>query len=64
MEERQSVALELLQDEALAAERARTKLLLEGDADGDALGGAEEGVLLTDQRATVLPQIGGMMLPG
>ena len=51
VDEREAVALQPLHDEALAAEQAGADLLLEGDADRDALGGAEERVLLADQLA-------------
>ena len=65
VDEGEAVAVELLQDEALAAEEAGAELLLEGDADRDALGGAEEGVLLAEHRAAEL-RAGrrATMLPG
>ncbi len=76
MDERQAVAGQLLQDEALAAEEAGAELLLECDADADALGGAEKRILLADHRVAVLLQIqrndppgvggrkGNLLLPG
>jgi hypothetical protein len=48
--EHQAVALELLHDEALAAEQRGHDLLLEEDADADAARGAQEAVLLADDR--------------
>ena len=62
--EGEAVALELLQDEALAAEQAGAELALERDADRDPLGRAEEGVLLAQHRAAVLRRSSAMMLPG
>ena len=53
----EAVALQALHDEAFAAEQADADLLLEGDADRDALGGAEERVLLADQLAAELLEI-------
>ena len=52
--EHEAVALELLHDEALAAEEARENLLLEEDAELNAARAAEEAVLLADQRAAYL----------
>src|SRR5690606_31881859 len=57
VDEREALAFELLQDEALAAEQAGTDLLVPRDADGDALRGAQKRVLLTQQRAAVRAQI-------
>ena len=57
VDEGEAVALELLQDEALAAEEAGAELLLEGDADRDPLRGAEEGVLLAEHLAAVLLEV-------
>ena len=54
VDEGEAVALQALHDEALAAEQAGADLPLEGDADRDALGGAEERVLLADQLAAEL----------
>ena len=54
VEEDQAVPLQALHDEALAAEQARPDPLLEGDADGDALGTGQERVLLRDQLAAEL----------
>src|SRR5690606_31188534 len=48
MHEDLAAALQLLHDEALAAEQAGEDLLLEVDADGHATGRAEEAVLLAD----------------
>ena len=59
VDEGQAVAFELLHDEAFAAEQAGADLLLEGDADRDALGGAEERILLADQLAAQLGQVHG-----
>ena len=64
VQEREAVALEALHDEALAAEEPDADLLLEGDADGDALGGAEERVLLADQLAPELAQVHRQDLAG
>ena len=57
VDEGEAVALQALHDEALAAEQAGADLLLEGDADRDALGGAEERVLLADQLAAELLEV-------
>ena len=57
MDERLSVAVEALHDEALAAEQAGHDLSLEVDADRDALGGAQEGVFLRDQRAAQVSEL-------
>jgi hypothetical protein len=54
VDEGHPVAVELLHDEAFAAEQADADLLLEGDAQRDALGGGQEGVLLADQGAADL----------
>src|SRR5690606_11156099 len=59
MHERQAVALELLQDEAFAAEETGAKTLGEADADAGAVRRAEEGVLLADEPATDLAQFDG-----
>ncbi len=64
VDEGEAVALELLQDEALAAEQAGAELAVERDADRDPLGGAQEGVLLAEQRAAVLRRSTGMIVPG
>jgi hypothetical protein len=53
----QPVALELLHDEALAAEQAGQDLLLEEDADAHAARGAEEAVLLADDAAAVVRKL-------
>ena len=53
MHERHAVALELLEDEAFAAEEARPQALGEGDADPRSLGRTEECVLLAQQGAAV-----------
>src|SRR6185369_5329988 len=55
--EREPVAVEPLHDEALAAEEADREALLEPDAERDAARGAEERVLLADQRAAELAQV-------
>ena len=47
-----------------AAEQADADLLLERDADGDALGRAEERVLLADELAAERGQVEGEDLPG
>ena len=57
MDHGDAVAGEALHDEALAAEEADADLLLEGDADLHALGGAEEGVLLADQFTAELVEV-------
>src|SRR6185436_7206041 len=57
VDERQAVAVELLEDEPFTAEEPDAELLLESDADRDALGGAEEGVLLAQHRAAELAQV-------
>ncbi len=59
MDEGQPVALELLQDEPLAAEQARAQPLLEGDTDRDATRRAEERVLLTEDPAAHRAQVEG-----
>ncbi len=55
--EGEAVAVEALQDEAFAAEQAGRELLVERDADRDALGGAQERVLLAQHRAAVAAQV-------
>src|SRR5690242_6181784 len=55
--EREPVAVEPLHDEALAAEEADREPLLEPDPERDAARGAEERVLLADQRAAELAQV-------
>jgi hypothetical protein len=57
--EGQAVALELLHDEALAAEEAHGQLLLEVQADGHAARRAQERVLLAHQHAAELAQVHG-----
>ena len=57
--ERPSVALQALHDEALAAEKTGADLLVERDADAHALRGAEEGILLRDQFTANLRQVNG-----
>ncbi len=54
LDEHPAVAVELLHDEALAAEQAGHHLALERDADRHALRRGEKAVLLTDQRAAEL----------
>jgi hypothetical protein len=54
--EHPAVAFQFLHDEALAAEDADADLLLEMDADGDPLCGAQEGVALGDQLAAHVSQ--------
>ena len=62
--EAEAVAFELLHDEPFAAEQADAELALEGDADRDALGRAEERVLLADQLPAELLQIHRQDLAG
>ena len=57
MHKRQTVALQLLENESFAAEEAHAKASLQRDADGDPLGRAEKRVLLADHRPPVLQQI-------
>ena len=51
MHEGEPVALELLHDEAFAAEEAGAEFALERDAERDAARGAEERILLAQERA-------------
>src|SRR5204863_2859230 len=51
-------------DETFAAEQADAELLLEGDAELDAAGAAEERVLLADQLAAKLVEMHGDDLAG
>ena len=62
--EAEAVALQLLHDEAFAAEQADADPPLERDADRDAARRAQERVLLTDQRAAQLLQIHRQDLAG
>ena len=55
--EAEAVALELLHDEALAAEQADANLALERDANRHAARRAEKRILLADQLSTQLLQI-------
>jgi hypothetical protein len=55
--EGEPVALQPLHDEALASEQAHADLLLERDADRDALGRAQERVLLAHELAALLLQV-------
>ena len=64
MQEREAVAFEALHDETLTAEEADADLLLEGNADGDSLGGAEKRVFLTNELSAHAMEIGGDDLPG
>ena len=64
MHEAEAVAFELLHDEPFAAEQADADPPLERDADGDAARGAQERVLLADQRAAELLQIHRQDLAG
>ena len=64
VDEGQAVALQALQDEALAAEQAGAEALGEGDADAGAQGGAQEGVLLAQQLAARAARLMGTILPG
>ena len=57
VDEHPAVALQALHDEALAAEQSDAEALVERDADGDTLGGAQERVLLADQLAAQLGQV-------
>ena len=57
MHEGQAVALELLHDEAFAAEEADAEFLLECDAQRHAARRAQERILLADQRAAQLAQL-------
>src|SRR6185369_13268369 len=54
MHEGQAVAVEALHDEAFAAEEPDRHLLLEIDAERHAARGAQERILLADQRAAEL----------
>ena len=62
--EGQAIAFEFLHDEALAAEKAHAELLLKGDAERDAAGGAREAVALADQLAAERAQIHRQDLAG
>jgi hypothetical protein len=63
--EGEAIALEALHDEALAAEETGAERSLEGDAEGDALGRAQERILLRDQgRRPPLARFTGTILPG
>src|SRR6185295_13959054 len=64
VDEGEAVAVEALHDEALAAEEADRQALLEPDAERDAARGAEERVLLADQRAAELAQVHRQDLAG
>jgi hypothetical protein len=64
VDERQAVALELLQDEALAAEQPGADLLLQGDADLDAAGRAQKRVLLAQSTPPRLARSIATILPG
>src|SRR5262249_3908907 len=57
VQEAPAVALQALHDEALAAEEPDAQPLLDRDAEADALGGAEECVLLRDQLAAYGSQV-------
>src|SRR3990167_3727142 len=57
MHKGQAIALQLLQDKALATKEAGADALIEADTDLRAMGGAEEGILLADQRAADLSQL-------
>ena len=57
VDEDQAIALELLQDEALAAEETGAQALGEGDADPGAIGCAEERVLLAEQAPADIVQV-------
>jgi hypothetical protein len=48
-----------LHDEALAAEEAGAEAFLEGDADGGAVGGAEEGVFFAKDFTAVVAEFEG-----
>ena len=52
-----AVAAEFLQDKALAAEEAGAEPFLKRDIKRNALGGAQECIFLTQQRAAHLPQV-------
>ena len=52
-----SIAIQLLHDEALATEEARSYFLLEGDADAHALGRAQERVLLANKALAIVAQV-------
>src|SRR5262249_47330528 len=62
--EAETVAFQLLHDEAFAAEQADTDLLLERDADGHTLRGTEERVLLADELSTQPREIHGQDAAG
>lgn len=60
----EALAGEALHDEAFAAEETDAEFFLEGDADLDAAGGADEGVFLADDFAAVLVEEEGDHLAG
>jgi len=64
MDEGQPIADEALHDEAFAAEEAAADFFLEGDAELDAAGAAEEGVFLADHFAAELIEMKGNDLAG
>lgn len=57
MEEDHAIALQFLQDKALATEKADPQAFLEGDAQAHTLGGTKEGILLANEGATDVGQI-------
>ena len=57
VEKGETVTLQLLQDEAFAAEEARADPAGEGDGDVDAARGAEEAVLLREHRTAPITQV-------